>query len=137
MRNSPESRNAFSRREFLQRCGMGMGSLGLAGLLGAPAASNAAQAANSLAARLPHFAPKAKRVIHFFLNGGPSHVDTFDPKPALEKYAGKPLPTENLRTERKTGAAFPSPFKFQRYGKSGLEISELFAKTAQHADDIA
>ncbi|MEO6741965.1 MAG: DUF1501 domain-containing protein [Chthoniobacteraceae bacterium] len=85
---------------------------------------------------MPHFAPKAKRVIHFFLNGGPSHVDTFDPKPALLKYAGKPLP-QTLLTERKTGAAFPSPFKFERYGRSGIEVSELFAKTAQHMDDIA
>ncbi|MDB6154172.1 MAG: hypothetical protein JWL90_2625 [Chthoniobacteraceae bacterium] len=135
MRNSPDRHTPFSRREFLQRCGMGMGSLGLAGLLGSPGLSNAAD--NSLAARLPHFAPKAKRVIHFFLNGGPSHVDTFDPKPALAKYAGQSLPGEYLRTERKTGAAFPSPFKFQRYGQSGLEVSELFAKTAEHADDIA
>jgi hypothetical protein len=75
-------------------------------------------------------------VIHFFLNGGPSHVDTFDPKPALLKYAGKPLP-QTLRTERKTGAAFPSPFKFQRYGESGIEVSELFSRTAAHIDDIA
>ena len=110
---------------------MGMGALGLAQALGA------SEGPSSMVARAPHFAPKAKRVIHFFLNGGPSHVDTFDPKPALAKYAGQPLPTEYLRTERKTGAAFPSPFKFQRYGQSGLEVSELFAKTAQHADDIA
>lgn len=124
----------LSRRDFLLRCGMGMGALGLAQTVGGIEIS---PANNPLAPKQPHFAPKAKRVIHFFLNGGPSHVDTFDPKPALEKYAGKPLPTENLRTERKTGAAFPSPFKFKRYGQSGLEISELFAKTAQHADDIA
>jgi len=120
---------------------MGMGTLGLANLFGtlgltAPSAL-ADGAALSLAPRPPHFAPKAKRVIHFFLNGGPSHVDTFDPKPALTKYAGQPLPTEYLRTERKTGAAFPSPFKFRPYGQSGLEVSELFAKTAEHADDIA
>jgi hypothetical protein len=75
--------------------------------------------------------------VHFFLNGGPSQVDTFDPKPALAKYAGQPLPGQYLRTERKTGAALPSPFKFSRYGQSGLEISELFARTAAHADDIA
>jgi hypothetical protein len=75
-------------------------------------------------------------VIHFFLNGGPSHVDTFDPKPALAKYAGQPLP-ETLATERKTGAAFPSPFKFRRYGQSGIEVSDLFARTAEHVDDIA
>jgi hypothetical protein len=101
------------------------------------ASGGGAESINPLAPHAPHFAPKAKRVIHFFLNGGPSHVDTFDPKPALARYAGQPLPAENLRTERKTGAAFPSAFKFQRYGQSGLEISELFAKTAEHADDIA
>src|SRR5688500_2985244 len=133
--------SAFSRREFLCRCGMGMGTLGLANLFGT-FGLDAAQGAGapgglSLAARAPHFAPKAKRVIHFFLNGGPSHIDTFDPKPALAKYAGQSLPTEYLRTERKTGAAFPSPFKFQPYGQSGLEISELFSRTAQHADEIA
>jgi hypothetical protein len=120
---------------------MGMGTLGLANLFGtlglsAPTAL-ADGSALSLAPRAPHFAPRAKRVIHFFLNGGPSHVDTFDPKPALAKYAGQPLPTEYLRTERKTGAAFPSPFKFQPYGQSGIEVSELFSKTAAHADDIA
>lgn len=129
-----EFKPLLSRRDFLLRCGMGMGTLGLAQTIGG---IEIGAGTNPLAPKQPHFAPKAKRVIHFFLNGGPSHVDTFDPKPALEKYAGKPLPTENLRTERKTGAAFPSPFKFQRYGKSGLEISELFSKTAQHADDIA
>jgi hypothetical protein len=118
-----------------------MGALGLAGVIGSqdlwtPAAAGA-DSINPLAPHAPHFAPKAKRVIHFFLNGGPSHVDTFDPKPSLAKYAGQALPGEYVRTERKTGAAFPSPFKFQRYGQSGLEISELFAKTAAHADDIA
>src|SRR5829696_8855467 len=119
---------------------MGMGALGLASVFGAQGLRTSAAAADSinpLAPRGPHFAPTAKRVIHFFLNGGPSHVDTFDPKPALAKYAGQPLPGEYVRTERRTGAAFPSPFKFQRYGQSGLEISELFAKTAAHADQIA
>ena len=115
----------LTRRDFLRRSGMGLGMLGLADL----------HAAAGEAAR-PHFAPKAKRVIHFFLNGGPSHVDTFDPKPALARYEGKPIPSHRI-TERKTGAAFPSPFKFQRYGQSGIEVSELFAKTAAHIDDIA
>jgi len=69
--------------------------------------------------------------------GGPSQVDTFDPKPSLDKYAGKNLPTENLRTERKTGAAFPSPYKFKKYGKSGIEVSEIFANVAESIDDIA
>src|SRR4051812_19912248 len=131
----------LSRREFLRRSGMGMGTLGLASVLGSenlwlPTAAGA-ESDNPLAPHAPHFAPKAKRVIHFFLNGGPSHVDTFDPKPSLAKYAGQPLPGEYVRTERKTGAAFPSPFKFRRYGQSGLEISDAFAKTAEHADNIA
>src|SRR5437899_6179328 len=126
---TPFARSSMSRREFLARAGMGMGALSMGALA-------QAESASPLAPHAPHFAPKAKRVIHFFLNGGPSHVDTFDPKPMLAQYAGKPLPGEYLRTERKTGAAFPSPFKFTRYGKSGLEISELFAKTAAHADDI-
>ena len=117
---------------MLERSAMGMGSLALGSMLQSADASEA----NPLAVRKPHFAAKAKRVIHLFMNGGPSHVDTFDPKPSLEKYAGKLLPTDNPKTERKTGAAFPSPFKFQKYGQSGIEVSELFAKTAQHVDDM-
>ena len=120
----------ISRRDFLLRAGMGLGALSMGGFA-------EAQTASPLTARVPHFAPKVKRIVHFFLNGGPSHLDTFDPKPLLAKYAGKPLPGEYLRTERKTGAAFPSPFRFEKYGRSGLEISELFAKTAAQADDIA
>jgi hypothetical protein len=91
---------------------------------------------NPLAVKNPPLPATAKRVIHLFMNGGPSHVDTFDHKPLLEQYAGKPLPGVALKTERKTGAAFPSPFKFQRYGKSGIEVSDLFAKTAACIDDI-
>jgi len=123
----------FTRREMLMRTGVGMAALGLVPLL-----DQAAHAAvNPLTPRKPHFPGKAKRVIHLFMNGGPSHVDTFDPKPSLDKYAGKTLPTENLRTERKTGAAFPSPFKFKKYGQSGIEVSEIFSETARHIDDIA
>ena len=114
---------------------MGFASLGLAGLLGSEAA--AATNTTPLAPKAPPFPGKARRVVHLFMNGGPSHVDTFDPKPSLLKYAGKLLPMPNLRTERRTGAAFPSPFKFQRCGKSGIEVSELFAHTAQSIDDIA
>jgi hypothetical protein len=127
----------LSRREMLLRSGMGFGALGLASVLGQ--GGNAVQAEElegPLTPRAPHFPGKAKRVVHFFLNGGPSHVDTFDPKPALAKYAGQPLP-ETLRTERKTGAALPSPFKFQKYGQSGVEVSEIFSQTAAHIDDIA
>ena len=119
---------------------MGLGALALAGLFEDQKAHDAQGATElaegGVAVKSPHYPGRIKRVIHFFLNGGPSHVDTFDPKPALEKFAGQPAPV-NLTTERKTGAAFPSPFAFQKYGQSGLEISELFAKTAAHADDIA
>jgi hypothetical protein len=132
---------AFNRRELLRRSGVGMGMLGLAGILGDDGLltrpAEAAGRLNPLSPKSPHFPGKAKRVIHLFMNGGPSHVDTFDPKPLLDKYAGQPLPRENLRTERKTGAAFPSPFKFQKYGESGIEVSEIFQHTAQHIDDIA
>src|SRR5258705_9469121 len=121
----PYARSSMSRREFLARAGMGMGFLSLGALA-------QAQSGSPLAAHQPHFAPRVKRVVHFFLNGGPSHVDTFDPKPALTKYAGKPLPGEYLRTERKTGAAFPSPFKFSKYGGSGGGGGGLFARPAQH-----
>lgn len=131
----------LSRRRLLESSGMGLGMLGLSDqfarrAFGDETAQGSDATANSLRARKPPFAPKAKRMIHFFLNGGPSHVDTFDPKPKLQEYAGKPLPMSYL-TERRTGGALPSPFKFQRYGQSGLEISELFEKTAAHADNIA
>jgi hypothetical protein len=132
---------ALTRRELLQRCGMGFGAMALGGMLApaAPAAGTASpiEAANPLLPKAPHFPGRAKHVIHLFMNGGPSHLDTFDPKPALAKYAGKDLPTGNLKTERPTGAAFPSPFTFRRYGESGIEVSDLFARTAENIDDIA
>jgi hypothetical protein len=113
---------------------MGFGLLGFGMLSTAVEARDAASL--PLTPKCPQFAAKARRVIHLFMNGGPSHVDTFDPKPSLTKYAGKTLPMANLRTERKTGAAFASPFKFKKYGQSGIEVSEIFAKTAEHIDDI-
>src|SRR2546428_931524 len=132
---------ALTRREFLCRCGMGMGAVSLAGLFGNLGFLNLAGAAEGftspLAPKQPHFPAKAKRVIHIFANGGPSHVDTFDPKPALDKYAGKLLPMENLPTERKTGAAFPSPFRFKKYGQSGIEVSDLFSHVGESIDEIA
>jgi hypothetical protein len=129
----------LTRRELLCRVGMGMGALALVDLMGqagrlAWAASG--DSLNPLAPKRPQFPGKAKRVVHIFLNGGPSHVDTFDPKPSLKKYAGKALPMENYKTERKTGAAFPSMFTFSKRGKSGIEVSELFQKTAESIDDI-
>jgi hypothetical protein len=131
----------YTRRDMLCRSGMGLASLGLAGLLadqGVPVANAAAAESytNPMLPRPSHFSGRVKHVIHLFMNGGPSHVDTFDPKPALEKFAGKNLPGENPRTERKTGAAFPSPYKFKKYGQSGLEVSEIFSHVGQCADDL-
>src|SRR5438105_8920562 len=130
---------SLTRRDFLARSGLGFGGLALGAVLrdaGLLSAAPADVSLNPLAPRPPHFAAKAKHVIHIFANGGPSHVDTFDPKPLLQKFAGKMLPTPNLQTERKTGAAFPSPYKFQKYGQCGTEVSEIFRHTAQHVDDM-
>ena len=131
----------LSRREMLARCGTGLGTVALAGVLADDARAEdgrdkPGRSPDPLAVKAPHFAAKAKHVIHLFMNGGPSQVDTFDPKPMLDKYHGKPIPTGNLRTERKTGAAMKSPYKFQKYGQSGIEVSEIFAKTAAHIDDM-
>jgi len=119
----------INRRNFLSRTGMGMGMLGLSLLTSRPLK------ANPFRPRSSHFAPKAKHVIHVFCNGGASQVDTFDPKPALNKYAGKKIPI-HLKTERETGGAYPSPFSFKKYGQSGLPISEIFSDLGEHADDL-
>ncbi len=124
---------AINRRQFLQRFGMGFGALGLAGLLSQDFFTNAARAENDLsplAPKNPPFPAKAKRVIHIFAQGAPSQVDTWDPKPALAQYAGKTLPGMN-------GVAMPSPFKFTRMGRSGIEVSEVFPEIGKHVDDMA
>src|SRR5690349_18384647 len=131
---TPGEQLFLTRRDLLRRCGMGFAALGLAGLLPETAGAAVTDVA-PLAPRAPHFPARAKRVIHIFANGGASHVDTFDPKPALTANAGKALPM-NLRTERRTGAAFPSPFKFQMHGKSGIEVSELFPHVARAVDEF-
>ena len=129
---------SLTRRELLRRTGLGFGSLALAQMLGGEGLLDTARAdaIRPLAPKLPHFPAKAKHVIHLFMNGGPSHVDTFDPKPELTKRNGQELPF-NLRTERKTGSAFASPYKFEKYGQSGIEVSELFPHVGQCIDDIA
>ncbi len=125
----------LTRRQFLNRMGLGIGALGLFSLLDrldlrAAAKQTPLAAGGPLQPKLPHFPGKAKAVIHIFAQGAPSHVDTWDYKPALLKMDGKAIGSEG-------GVAMGSPFKFQRYGKCGLEVSDLFAKTAQHADDLA
>ena len=119
----------MTRRELLTTIGAGFGMVGF----------RRARRGERLPIRwpkAPHFPAKAKRVIYLFLNGGPSQVDTFDPKPMLDKYHGKPMPAGNLKTERKTGNLLRRPFTFKKYGQSGIEVSEIFPKLAQHADDL-
>ncbi len=118
-----------SRRDLLRTMGTGLGMLALPHLLHA--------GESPLAAKDPHFPARARHIIHVYLNGGPSHVDTWDPKPDLTKWDGKQLPMGNLTTERETGVALASPFSFAQYGDSGLWCSDLFQQTArQHADRI-
>lgn len=128
----------ITRRSMLQRLGTGLGVIGLAGLLGDEKglATTPTAAVNPLAPKQPHFRPRAKRIIHLFMNGGLSQVDSFDPKPALTRYNGQRPPTANLNTERGTAGLMMSPFRFSRHGQSGLEISEIFPRIAQHADEL-
>jgi len=123
-----------SRREMLHRCGFGMGALALSNLM----AQEPESGLSPLAPRKPQFPGKAKRVIHLFMNGGPSQIDTFDPKPALQRHVGKRITDGpgNGANRRTAGVALPSPFEFKRHGQSGLEISELFPNVAKHADDL-
>lgn len=122
----------LSRRDMLVRCGTGLGMIGLANVLAAET-----PALSPLAPREPHFPAKAKHIIHLYMNGGPSQVDTFDPKPALAVYQGqRPAKIVDLRTENGTGGLLPSPFKFPRCGQSGLPISDLYPHLAKHADDL-
>ena len=117
-----------SRRDMLQQSALGFGSLALTSLL---------QAENPLAAKRPHFRPRAKRVIFLFMKGGPSQVDTFEHKPLLQRDHGKPLPFDKPKvTFAKTGNLLASPWKFKPYGQCGHMVSELFPHVARHVDDI-
>lgn len=129
----------LTRRQALNRAGFGLGGLALGGLLTELGLTRAtAENLSPLAPRAPQFPGTAKRVIHLFMNGGPSQIDTFDPKPLLKKFHGKPLPgkKELAKDKRLGGAALSSPFEFKKHGQSGVEISELFPQLARHADDL-
>ena len=135
-----KSRNPETRREALCRIGNGFGMLAFAGLVGDSLAAAAMLDANQdpkvrTTGGLHHPA-KAKHVIFLFMNGGLSQVDSFDPKPMLEKYHGQPLPGGSIATERKTGALLRSPFTFKKYGQCGMDVSELFPNVGGCADDI-
>lgn len=119
--------DTISRRAMLGRMGGGLGTIAWASML----------AREGVAATSPtHFPARAKRVIHLFMNGGPFQADLFDPKPALEKYAGQRPEGADLRTERPTGGLLPSPFKFSPRGQSGVPVSELLPRLGSHIDDI-
>src|SRR5579872_1336890 len=120
----------MNRRDALRFMGCGFGTLGLANLLCAESERG------PLAPKAPHFPPKAKRVIFLFLNGGMSHVDTFDPKPMLTKYDGQPMPGPKIQTDRASGNLMRSPFEFRKCGQSGIEVSEIFPRVGSHIDDI-
>lgn len=137
--NDPFRDLFLSRRQLLGRMGNGFAALGMMGLLGESALGAGPvenrTSNNPLSPHKPPLKARAKRVIFLFMNGGPSQVDTFDPKPSLQKYAGQPIPL-HLPTERKTGAAFPSAYGFKKYGQSGIEVSEIFPNVAKHVDDM-
>lgn len=129
----------LSRRQLLGRFANGFGMLGLAGMFAqdARAAASISSSSSPLLVKPPLFNPKAKRVIFLFMSGGPSHLDTFDPKPRLVELNGKPLPFEKPKLERtKTGNLLASPFAFRRHGQSGTPVSELFPKIATCVDDL-
>src|SRR5436190_1012031 len=130
----------ITRRHALSRMGGGFGLVALSQMLNLSLAEAAAgpvtlPASNGVIKQL-HFKPRAKRVIFLFMNGGVSHVDTFDPKPMLAKYNGKPMPGGAILTQRKTGNLMKSPFKFSRYGKADTEMSELWPNVGAVSEDL-
>jgi hypothetical protein len=131
-----------TRRSFLGGSALGLGSVALSWLMGSPSAAAAAQAKGAGVKGLPHFAPKAKRVIFLYMSGGPSHLETFDPKPKLAELDGKPMPesfTKGQPIAQLQGQelrCLAPQFKFQKHGKSGQEIADILPYTAKIADDI-
>lgn len=126
-----------TRRDALKKIGGGFAFLSFASMIGESIAQAEAKgAAAPWMSTDPKFKPKAKHVIFLFMNGGLSHIDSFDPKPMLAKYNGQPMPGGDLGHERKTGSLMKSPFEFKRYGKSGIEVSELFPNIGECIDDI-
>jgi len=123
-----------NRREALKQSAVGFGSIALAGLL---ADQSKAAVIDPLAAKPPHFTPKAKRMIFLFMKGGPSHVDTFEQKPMLDRDHGKPFPYDKPKVQfAPTGNLLKSPWKFSPHGQCGHMVSELFPNVARHVDDI-
>src|SRR6266567_8473805 len=126
----------FTRRDALRKFATGFGMTAFASVAGQPLAAAAESTGNPWTPKAPHFAPKAKHIIVVFLQGGLSQVDSFDCKPMLDKYDGKPLPYETPRTEFATGALMRSPFTFRKYGRNGIEVSEIFPHMAGIIDEF-
>src|SRR4051794_34248774 len=126
------------RREFLWQVGGGFASVALVDLLGQDNFFGSSAQAVEPVVQKTHYPAKAKHCIFLFMNGAPSQVDTFDPKPALARHDGQPYQGKNKfgSNNRPVGYLMKSPFQFNRHGESGLEISELFPHTAKHADDL-
>ncbi len=135
-----QSYRIISRRAMLQQAAIGFGNLALTAMLvenAANASGGPQPSRNPLAQKRPHFRPRAKRVIFLFMKGGPSHVDTFDYKPALQRDDGRELPFAKPRVQfAKTGRLLGSPWRFRPYGESGVSVSELFPHVAHCVDDI-
>jgi hypothetical protein len=126
-----------SRRHLLQRCSLGFGSLALASMLSEESESHASSATSPLSPRATHFPARAKRVVFLFMKGGPSHIDTFDHKPQLERDHGKELPFAKPRVQfAETSTLLKSPWTFSPRGESGIPVSELFPCVGQHVDDL-
>src|SRR5215475_12945783 len=126
----------IDRRDALCKMGAGFGMMCFASLVAGIARAADSSSPSPWIIQDPKFKPKAKHVIFLFMNGGLSQVDSFDPKPMLDKYDGKPLPGETPQHERKTGGLMKSPFTFKKYGKGGIEVSELFPYVGECVDDI-
>lgn len=131
-------RPLLSRRDMLLHCANGFGAVALAALSMTRAGSHAAAADNPMAPRPPHYRARARNVIFLYMDGGPSQVDTFDPKPRLEREHGQPMPGRVEPTQfNDIGRILKSPWKFRRYGDSGIPVSDLFPHVAQCVDDLA
>src|SRR5712672_798134 len=133
-----KSSNPLTRREALRKVGNGFGMMAFAGMLNSSLAraGTVLRPDGTMGVAVLDYPQRIKRVIFLFMNGGLSTIDSFDPKPALEKYDGKPLPGGDIPTERKTGELMKSPFKFKKYGQCGMDVSELWPHLGEVADDV-
>src|SRR5579863_2294286 len=131
-----KSANPVTRRDALCRIGSGFGMMAFAGMMGRSLARAGVTSDGLGGAATLDYPQRVKRVIFLFMNGGLSHVDSFDPKPMLDKYDGQPLPGGTVKTERRTGELMKSPFKFKKYGQCGMDVSELWPHLGEVADDI-